>query len=35
MHEGHFLNVSFFTKQILGILSLQIEIEWVLVLLGC
>jgi hypothetical protein len=29
MHEGHFLNVSFFAKQFFGILGLHIETEWV------
>ncbi len=28
IHEGQFLNVYFFVKQILGIPSSQIEIEW-------
>jgi hypothetical protein len=29
MHEGQFSNVGFLAKQILGMLSSQIETEWV------
>jgi hypothetical protein len=34
IHEGQFLNVGSFTKQILGILSSQIEIEQVFNFVG-
>ncbi len=33
-HESQFLNVSFLTKQIFGILRSQIKIEWVFGLVG-
>jgi hypothetical protein len=34
MHEGQFPNVGFLAKQILGMLSSQIETEWVFSLAG-